>query len=66
MTDKRTLDRLMAHLRAQVAELRRREQEGAEPDEVAERKRLILRLQDHLSYAVRDLLSAQRTSQLAS
>ena len=66
MTDERTLDRLIAHLRAQVAELRRREEEGAGADEVAERKRLILRLQEHLSYAVRDLLRAQRTSQLAS
>ncbi len=59
MTDERTLDRLIAHLRAQVAELRRREEEGAGADEVAERKRLILRLQEHLSYAVRDLLRAQ-------
>ena len=66
MTDERTLDRLIAHLRAQVAELRRQEEEGAGDDEVAERKRLILRLQEHLSYAVRDLLRAQRTSQLAS
>jgi hypothetical protein len=66
MTDERTLDRLIAHLRAQVSELRRREEEGAGADEVAERKRLILRLQEHLSYAVRDLLRAQRTSQLAS
>jgi hypothetical protein len=45
MTDERTLDRLIAHLRAQVAELRRQEEEGAGPDEVADRKRLILRLQ---------------------
>ena len=66
MTDERTLDRLIAHLRAQVAELRRQEEEGAGADEVAERKRLILRLHEHLSYAVRDLLRAQRTSQLAS
>ena len=33
MTDERTLDRLIAHLRAQVAELRRREEEGAAADE---------------------------------
>jgi hypothetical protein len=66
MTDERTLDRLIDHLRAQVAELRRREEEGAAADEVAERKRLVLRLQEHLSYAVRDLLSAQSTSQLVS
>jgi hypothetical protein len=62
MTDERTLERLMVHLRAQVAELRRLEGEGAAPDEVADRKRLILRLQDRLSYAVRDLLRAQQPS----
>ena len=62
MTDERTLERLMAHLRAQVAELRRLEGEGAAAEEVADRKRLILRLQDRLSYAVRDLLSVQRPS----
>ena len=48
------------HLRTHVAELRRLEQEGARPDEVAERRRLILRLQDHLAYAVRDLVSIPR------
>jgi hypothetical protein len=62
MTDERTVDRLIAHLRAHVAELRRLEQEGAEPQEVAERKRVIRRLHEHLSYAVRDLLSPQRPS----
>jgi hypothetical protein len=31
MTDERTLDRLMAHLRGQVAELRRLEGQGAAP-----------------------------------
>jgi hypothetical protein len=62
MTDERTLERLMAHLRAQVAELRRLEGEGAAPEEVADRKRLILRLQDRLSYAVRDLVSVQQAS----
>ena len=62
MTDQRTLDRLLAHLRGQVAELRRLEDEGAAPDDIAERRRLILRLQDRLSYVVRDLLSLQRTS----
>ena len=66
MTDERTLDRLIAHLRAQVTELRRLERAGAAPEEVAERKRLILRLQEHLAYAVRDLLRAQRTSRFAS
>jgi hypothetical protein len=52
----------MAHLRTHVAELRRLERSGAAPEEVADRKRLILRLQDHLGYAVRDLLRAQRAS----
>jgi len=62
MTDQRTLDRLLAHLRGQVAELRRLEDEGAAPDDIAERRRLILRLQDRLSYVVRDLLTVQRAS----
>lgn len=62
MTDQRTLDRLIAHLRGQVAELRRREGEGAAPDEIAERRRLVLRLQERLSYVVRDLLNIQEAS----
>ncbi len=62
MTDERTLDRLIAHLRAQVAELRRLEREGAPQQDVAERRRLIMRLQNHLAYAVRDLLSPPRPS----
>jgi hypothetical protein len=62
MTDERTIERLIAHLRTHVAELRRLEREGAEQDDLVERKRLILRLQGHLSYAVRDLLRFQRTS----
>ena len=62
MTDQRTLDRLLDHLRGQVAELRRLEHEGGAPDDIAERRRLILRLQDRLSYVVRDLLTVQRTS----
>jgi hypothetical protein len=62
MTDQRTLDRLMDHLRGQVAELRRREGEGAAPEEIAERRRLILRLQERLSYVVRDLLNIQGAS----
>ena len=57
MTDERTLDRLMAHLRAHVAEARRLELEGAKQTEVEERKRLIFRLQQQLAYAVRDLLT---------
>lgn len=62
MTDERTLDPLIAHLRTHVAELRRLEQEGAADEEVAERRRLIFRLQEHLAYAVRDLLNVQRTA----
>jgi hypothetical protein len=62
MTDQRTLDRLIAHLRGQVAELRRLEGAGAEPEDIAERKRLILRLQERLSHVVRDLLDVQRRS----
>ncbi|HUE27704.1 MAG TPA: hypothetical protein VMP89_13095 [Solirubrobacteraceae bacterium] len=62
MTDERTLDRLIAHLRGQVAELRRLERDGAAPGEVAERKRLIIRLQQQLAYAVRDLMNPQRPS----
>ena len=62
MTSERTLDRLIAHLRGQVAELRRREREGADPEELTERKRVIFRLQERLAYVVRDLLSVQRPS----
>jgi hypothetical protein len=60
VTDERTLERLIAHLRGQVAGLRQLEREGAAPEEVAQRKRLILRLQDHLGFAVRGLLSSRR------
>ncbi len=62
MSDERTLDRLIAHLRGQVAELRRLETAGAAADELAERRRLILRLQERLAYVVRDLVTVQRTS----
>ena len=61
MTDERTVDRLMAHLRGQVFELRRLERNGAAPEEVADRRRLILRLQEHLAYAVRGLVDGGRT-----
>jgi hypothetical protein len=57
MTDERTLDRLLVHLRTHVAEARRLELAGADQTEVQERKRLILRLQEQLAYAVRDLLT---------
>jgi hypothetical protein len=62
VTDERTLDRLIARLRGQVAELRRLEREGAAQDEVANRRHLIMRLQEHLSDTVRDLLGPARPS----
>jgi hypothetical protein len=64
MTDERKLERLVAHLRTHVAELRRLEREGAQPDEVAERTRLVWQLQDYLAYAVRDLVSPRRLSHI--
>jgi hypothetical protein len=60
MTAERTLDRLLVHLRTHVAEARRLELEGADQTEIEERKRLILRLQQQLAYAVRDLLTIDR------
>ena len=62
MTDERKFDRLIVHLRTHVAELRRLERAGADPTELADRKRLILRLQQHLAYAVRDVVSGPRIS----
>ena len=62
MTDQRTLDRLIAQLRGQVAELRRLERQGAAPEDIAERRRLVLRLQERLAYVVRDVLNVQRIS----
>jgi hypothetical protein len=64
MTNARTLDRLMVHIRAHVAELRRMEQEGANPEEVEERRRLILRLQRRLAYSVADGLGVTRRPRL--
>jgi hypothetical protein len=64
MTDERTLDRLMAHIRAHVAELRRLEREGAGPEEVEERRRLILRLQRRLAYSVVDGIGGPRRPRL--
>jgi hypothetical protein len=62
MSDERTLDRLIAHLRGQVAELRRREREGAAPEELTERRRVIFHLQERLAYVVRDLLRVQQAA----
>jgi hypothetical protein len=57
MTTDRKLERLIAHLRSHVAELRRLEHNGAGAEEVAERRQVIRLLQDRLAYAVRDLLN---------
>jgi hypothetical protein len=54
MTDERTMDRLIAHLRVHVAELRPLEDQGAGPRGLEERKLLITRLQIQLAAAVRD------------
>ena len=62
MPTNRPPDRLIAHLRAQVAELRRLEREGAAEEHVAERRRVIMRLQDHLAHAVQDLLGPPHPS----
>ena len=62
MTDERTLERLIAHLRGQVSELRRRASEGAAPDELAERRLVVFRLQQQLAFAVRDLLNLRGPS----
>jgi hypothetical protein len=62
MSDERTLDRLIAHLRGHVTELRRLEREGAAQEDVAERRWLIMRLEEHLASTVRDLLSPPRPS----
>jgi hypothetical protein len=61
MTDQRPLDPLIGHLRAHIDELHRLEAAGAEP-EVTELKRLIVRLQNQVAYAVRDLVDGTKTS----
>jgi hypothetical protein len=57
-TDERGLERLIAQLREQVAELRRLEREGAPQEEVSMQRRLIARHQDDLAHAVRDVLNS--------
>jgi hypothetical protein len=64
VTDARKVDRLIAHLRSHVAELRRLERDGAPAQEVEERKRLIGRLRQILAYSVVDLLEVPRRPQL--
>jgi len=58
MTDERTIDRLIAHLRAHVAALQGMESRGARAEEIAERQRVILRLQAHLADRVVGQLGA--------
>jgi hypothetical protein len=58
VTDERKLERLIAQLREQVAEVRRLEREGAPQEEVSTQRRLIARHQDDLAYAVRDVLNS--------
>jgi hypothetical protein len=58
MTSDRMLDRLIAHLRAHVAELRRLEREGGDVRELETRRVTIARLQDQLANAVRAGLPA--------
>jgi len=64
MSEERRLERLIAHLRAQVAELRRLERDGAAREEVEVRRGLVLRLQDHLAAAVIDALGPQSRPRL--
>ena len=60
MTSDRMLDRLIAHLRAHVAELRRLEREGVSTGELERRRLTIARLQDQLANAVRVGVPAMR------
>jgi broad specificity phosphatase PhoE len=57
LTDDRSINRVVDHLRAHVAELRRLENQGADPHDVEERRLLITRLQTYLAGAVRDRVS---------
>jgi hypothetical protein len=56
----RLLDRVFAHLRAHVAELRRLEGAGAKQEELEERRDLIGQLQRHLAELVRTVLTSER------
>jgi hypothetical protein len=56
VSDERTLNRVIAHLRAQVAELRRMEREGTATEEIEERRRHVARLQDQLARVALELL----------
>jgi hypothetical protein len=60
MTDQHTLERVIAHLRTHVAELRRGERAGAPLEELEDCRRLILRLQQHLAHSIVDALGGPR------
>ena len=54
MTADRMPDRVITHLCAHVAELRRLEREGADSGELDERRQVIARLHKHLADMLRD------------
>ena len=58
MTDERAIERLIVHLRAQVAELRRMERDGASTRDIEQSRRMVLRLKGYLADAVVELVSA--------
>ena len=58
MSTESMLDRIIAHLRAQVAELRTLEQAGVDPRELEQRRTRIAHLQEHLAGIVRDAIGA--------
>jgi hypothetical protein len=53
----RLLDRVFAHLRAQVAELRHLESAGAKQEDLEEHRALVGQLQEHLAEVVRTTLT---------
>jgi hypothetical protein len=59
MTNDHMLDRVIAHLRVHVAELRRLERCRADPRELEERRLVIARLQNQLARVVRDVIRAE-------
>jgi hypothetical protein len=58
VTDERAIERLIVHLRAQVAELRRMERDGASSRDIEQSRRMVLRLKGYLADAVVELVSA--------
>jgi hypothetical protein len=57
VTDERAIERLIVHLRAQVAELRRMERDGASTRDIEQSRRMVLRLKSYLADAVVELVS---------